>query len=117
VLCGLRRAGIAELYRRASLVLLPSEAEGFCLPVIEALACGAVVLASDLPVLREVGGEAAVYCPVGDVPAWVAEAGRLLEHPSDCPAREARLARAAEFTWASHARIVFAAYRRLLGGQ
>jgi glycosyltransferase involved in cell wall biosynthesis len=114
---GLTRASIAALYRRAALVLLPSEAEGFGLPVIEALACGAVVLASDVPVLREVGGDAAVYCPVGDVPAWTVQAQRLLEHPTECPARAVRLARAGEFTWASHARIVFAAYRRLLGGQ
>jgi glycosyltransferase involved in cell wall biosynthesis len=96
-------------------VLVPSEAEGFGLPVIEALACGAVVLASDLPVLREVGGEAIVYCPVGDAPAWVARAQRLLEHATEGPARAARLARAGEFTWASHARTIFAAYRRLLG--
>jgi glycosyltransferase involved in cell wall biosynthesis len=111
----LARQAIAALYRRAALVLVPSEAEGFGLPVIEALACGAVVLASDVAVLREVGGEAAVYCPVGDVAAWVARAQRLLEHATEGPARAARLARAAEFSWASHARIIFAAYRRLLG--
>ena len=61
---------LAAVYRRAALVLQPSEAEGFGLPVAEALACGTPVLASDLAVLREVGGEAAVYRAVGDVPAW-----------------------------------------------
>ena len=40
---------LAELYRRAAVVLVPSEAEGFGLPVIEALACGAAVVASDIP--------------------------------------------------------------------
>jgi glycosyltransferase involved in cell wall biosynthesis len=111
----LTRQAIASLYRRAALVLVPSEAEGFGLPVIEALACGAVVVASDLPVLREVGGEAAVFCPVGDVPAWVEAAQCLLDQPHSAPPRAARLARAASFTWAAHARIIFAAYRRLLG--
>jgi glycosyltransferase involved in cell wall biosynthesis len=111
----LTRQAIAALYRRAALVVVPSEAEGFGLPVIEALACGAVVVASDLPVLREVGGDTVVYCPVGDVPAWVAAAQRLLEEPDSAPPRAARLARAAAFTWAAHARTIFAAYRRLLG--
>ena len=50
--------------------MLPSDAEGFGLPIIEALACGAPVIASDLPVLREVGGDAVRYCAVGDVDAW-----------------------------------------------
>ena len=52
------RATLAAIYRRASLVLVPSEAEGFGLPVAEALACGVPLLASDIPVLREVGGDA-----------------------------------------------------------
>ena len=38
--------------------------------MIEALACGSAVLASDIPALREAGGPAATYCPVADVPAW-----------------------------------------------
>jgi hypothetical protein len=72
-------------------------------------------VASDLPVLREVGGQTVVYCPVGDVPAWVEAARRLLEEPHSAPPREVRLARAATYTWAAHARTIFAAYRRLLG--
>ena len=67
---GLARAELAEVYRRAAVVLVPSEAEGFGLPVIEALACGAAVVASDIPALREAGGPAASYAPVGDVGAW-----------------------------------------------
>src|SRR5205823_1258570 len=53
-LTGVSRDTIARLYRQAALVLIPSEAEGFGLPVIEALACGSVVVASVLAVLREV---------------------------------------------------------------
>jgi glycosyltransferase involved in cell wall biosynthesis len=37
---------------------------------VEAMACGTPVVASDLPVLREVGEDAAVYCRVGDCDAW-----------------------------------------------
>ncbi|HSI36293.1 MAG TPA: glycosyltransferase, partial [Tepidisphaeraceae bacterium] len=67
---GVTRDDIAAAYRRAALVLQPSNAEGFGLPVVEALACGAHVLASDIPVLREVGGDAALHAPVGDPDAW-----------------------------------------------
>jgi glycosyltransferase involved in cell wall biosynthesis len=111
---GLSRCEIAALYRAAAVVLLPSEAEGFGLPVIEALACGGRVIASDLPVLHEVGGAAAVYCPVGDVAAWAEAVSRLVTDPAAAPERAARLAQASRYTWASHARVIVEAYRRLL---
>jgi glycosyltransferase involved in cell wall biosynthesis len=111
---GLKRVEVAALYRTAALVLLPSEAEGFGLPVIEALACAAAVVLSDLPVLREVGGPGAVYCPVGDVRAWADTVGRLLADPGLAPSRAVRLNQARRFTWANHARAIAAAYRRLL---
>lgn len=62
----LTRLEVADWYRRSDVVLITSEAEGFGLPVIEALACGASVVASDIPVLRETGGVFARYAPVGD---------------------------------------------------
>lgn len=108
------RSALACLYRRAELALLPSEAEGFGLPVLEALACGTRVLASDLPVLREVGGDAASYAPVADMPAWRETASRLLDDPLPNADRDKRLARAQEFTWQRHARIIADAYRGLL---
>ncbi|RKH00973.1 glycosyltransferase [Corallococcus carmarthensis] len=108
------RATLAGLYRRASAVLIPSEAEGFGLPVIEALACGASVVASDLPVLREVGGDACLYRPVGDVAAWTEAVDGVLTGRSPAPAPELRRARAARFTWSAHARTVLDAYLRLL---
>jgi glycosyltransferase involved in cell wall biosynthesis len=112
---GLDRREIATLYRGAALVLQPSEAEGFGLPVLEALACGAVVVASDLPVLREVGGDAVIYCPVADVPAWVETVGRVLNDPTAAPPRTVRLARAQRYSWAAQAEVMVDAYERLLG--
>jgi len=109
------RPTLAGLYRRARAVLVTSDMEGFGLPVIEALACGAPVVASDLPVLREVGADACVYCPVGEVPTWVEAVDALLTGGQPPPPREARLARAARFTWAAHARTVLEAYLRLPG--
>jgi glycosyltransferase involved in cell wall biosynthesis len=108
------RGELAKLNQGAALVLLPSEREGFCLPLVEALACGAPVLASDLPVLREVAHDAASYAPVGDVARWAERAGELLERPEAAPAREARIARARGFTWSAHASAVVGAYERLL---
>jgi glycosyltransferase involved in cell wall biosynthesis len=105
---------IAHLYRRANLVLLPSESEGFGLPLIEAMACGGVVVASDVPVLREVGGEAGVYCPLADVPAWTETVCRLLSEPGSAPALEVRLERAGRYRWDEQARTIASAYRRLL---
>lgn len=113
----LSRTDLAEVYRRAPVVLLPSEAEGFGLPVIEALACGAAVVASDLPVLREVGGDAVTYRPAGDVRAWAEAVVNHLTDAVGVPDRAARLARAARYSWSAHADTVAAAYHRVLKGE
>jgi glycosyltransferase involved in cell wall biosynthesis len=110
---GLERRQLAACYRAAALVLQPSESEGFGLPVVEALACGAVVVASDIPVLREVGGDAAVYPPVGDVTAWAEAVVCLLRDPGAAPPKSARLAQAARFSWEAHTQTVLGAYMKL----
>lgn len=66
----LTRRELAAVYRRATILLMPSEAEGFGLPVVEAMASGTPVVATDLAVLREVGGRAAEYCGLSDTDAW-----------------------------------------------
>lgn len=113
------RATLAAVYRRAALVLMPSEAEGFGLPVAEALASGAPLLASDLPVLREVGGEAAVYCPVANLAAWSAAARALLAERRQLAAaagarRDAGIAQARHFDWSRHAEQLAEIYREVL---
>ena len=107
------RNGLAALYRNAAAVLVTSESEGFGLPVIEALACGALVVASDIPVLREVGGEACLYCPVGDVRVWATQVVDALAGDA-APPLSTRLTQAAGYSWTNHARIVLDAYRRLV---
>jgi glycosyltransferase involved in cell wall biosynthesis len=111
---GLDRRTLAALYRQARVLLQTSEAEGFGLPLIEALACGGLVVASDIPVLHEVGGESAVYCPVADIPCWVETIGRLLCQPTRAPNRAQRLAQAQRFSWAHHAQTILQAYRQEL---
>ena len=100
----MEREALAEAYREAALVLLPSESEGFGLPVVEAMACGTPVVASDLPVLREVGGAAAEYVPVADLDRWAERVRAVLAERTESPgARTARcraaLSQAARFTW------------------
>jgi glycosyltransferase involved in cell wall biosynthesis len=110
----LSRSALAHLYRRASLVVLTSEREGFGLPLIEALATATPVLASDIPAFREVGGSAVSYCASGDVVAWAdAILGLLADNPTG-PTNEARLAQARHFSWSEHARIVIDAYHALI---
>jgi glycosyltransferase involved in cell wall biosynthesis len=111
---GLTRVELAEVYRWARVVLIPSGAEGFGLPAIEALACGAAVVASDIPSLREAGGPAAEYAPVGDIGAWVDLVAKRLADPAAAPPRTARLAWAGRFTWTAHAEIIARAYHCLL---
>jgi glycosyltransferase involved in cell wall biosynthesis len=110
------RDTLAAVYRRAVLVLQPSDAEGFGLPVAEAMACGAPVLASDIPVLREVAGEAAEYRPVGDVDAWVDGVLRMLDEGVEArqTRREAGLERACRYGWASHVGALVGIYRQAL---
>lgn len=109
---------LAAVYRRAALLLQPSEREGFGLPVAEALASGLAVLASDLPVLREVGGPATTYRADGDVEAWTEAAVALLhERRADHARRDARraegLAHARRFSWEEYARRMVSIYREL----
>jgi glycosyltransferase involved in cell wall biosynthesis len=99
---------LAAMYRRAALVLLPSEREGVGLPLLEAMACGTPVVASDLPVLREVGGAAVEYCHVNDTDAWVRTASGLIDERRRDPVRwSARQAagrtRARCFSWSQFA--------------
>jgi len=109
----LSRAELAALYARAELVVVPSDREGFGLPVLEALAAGAPVVASDISPLREVGGRALTFCPVADVENWAATISRLLRTPEDHPPLEARRAQARRFTWRAHAERIASSYRHL----
>ena len=111
------RTTLAELYRRATAVLVTSDAEGFGIPAIESLACGAVLFASDIPVLEEVCGGAAIHCKVGDPDDWAARIDRFLSGAGAAPPREARLAQAAKYTWTNYARAILDAYEALGRGR
>jgi len=122
VLPFLDRAVLAAIYRRAALVLQPSEREGFGLPLIEAMACGTPIVASDIDVLREVAGDAGSYAAIDDPAAWRDTIVRLLDEREERFAewgrrRERALARASLFSWSKYAREMESLYARLSGAQ
>jgi glycosyltransferase involved in cell wall biosynthesis len=121
VLPFLDRATLAAIYRRCALLVIPSEREGFGLPLLESLACGTPVVASDIAALREVGGDVVTYCRVGDIDAWTAAIGTLLEErerePTQWAARQERgVQRAEAFSWSKYAREIASLYQRMGNG-
>jgi glycosyltransferase involved in cell wall biosynthesis len=114
------RQVLAAVYRRAAVVLLPSLREGFGWPVLEAMACGTPVVASDIPPHRAIGDDAIDYAPPRDVQAWVEAVDRLLRDREDDEQwrgrREAALERAHRFSLEAYAAGVMDVYRRVLEG-
>jgi glycosyltransferase involved in cell wall biosynthesis len=73
---------LPAVYRAAALVAFPSVAEGYGLPALEALAAGVPLVVSDIPVLAEVCGDAAVRVPPDDPAAWAAAITEVLADPA-----------------------------------
>lgn len=108
---------LPALYAGAEAVLSPSRGEGFDLPVLEALACGAAVVASDIPVHVEHFGPAVELFPSGDagglahgVEKVLGDSGHRLE------LREVRLRLAQGFTWERSAAAHVELWKRICGG-
>ena len=104
------------LYRAAVCLVFPSLAEGFGLPVLEALGRGLPVACSNVSALPEVAGEAALYFD----PLETGAIRRAIEQLLDEPDLRERLAsegreRARAFTWESTARRTLETYRRAIG--
>ncbi len=105
---------LAALMSAATLFVLPSLAEGFGLPVLEAMACGCPVIASDTTSLPEVAGDAALLVDPRDAKALAERLGAALrDEPLRQSLRAKGLARAAQFSWERTARETFSVYRRV----
>ena len=104
---------LALLYSGAVALVYPSLYEGFGLPVLEAMQCGAPVIISDDPALVETAGDAALReSAAGGLAAAMLS---LIEDPNLREEMHARsLARAAEFTWERTARATHDIYRSML---
>jgi alpha-1,3-rhamnosyl/mannosyltransferase len=102
---GVARADLVALLQGAGVLLQPSMYEGFGLPVVEAMACGCPVIASDIPTLREVAGPGAIFTPPGDVPRLASAIRALAESSAYRDEMSARgRARASAFSWERCAR-------------
>jgi alpha-1,3-rhamnosyl/mannosyltransferase len=113
----IRRIGVladealVALYNGAALVVTASLYEGFGLPVLEAMACGTPVVATEAGALPEVAGEAALFAPPRRVDLLAERMYRLLADPKlRGRLRESGLRRAASFSWEEAARHTLAVY-------
>lgn len=119
-----RRLGFVDetllpaLYRRARVVAYPSRGEGFGLPVLEALACGASVVTTTPTVMAEVAGDAARLVPIGDADALARALDGAVDESEEQRARGAARARrrAEGFTWDACLSQHLVAYERAASG-
>ncbi len=104
---------LPALYAGAALVAMASLYEGFGLPLVEAMACGAPVVAADTPVFREVAADAAAWVNANAIEAWADTMRALLaDNVRRQELRQLGLARAKTFSWERTAEQTVAVYRR-----
>jgi glycosyltransferase involved in cell wall biosynthesis len=107
---------LAALYSSCRVSVYPSLYEGFGLPILEAMACGAPVITSRIPVIMEIASGAARLVDPTDIPELT---GALMEVLTDHNARqhyaEAGPRRAAQYTWERTAQNTLEVYREVLG--
>lgn len=94
---------LQQIIRACNIYVTPAYAETFAHPLVEAMACGLPIVASDLPVHREVCGNAAVYFPRFS-PQQLAEGVVQVEHSFEVKQKlvECGLKRSRDFSWRSH---------------
>jgi len=106
------RAEVATLLQAAGALIQPSLYEGFGLPVIEAMACGCPIVASDIAPFREVTGGAAILAPPDDVPRFAAALREIVGSGERRQSlSQQALARSAAFSWDRCAEETLAVYR------
>jgi glycosyltransferase involved in cell wall biosynthesis len=107
---------LTGLYRRASILAFPSRAEGFGIPLLEAMAWGVPAVASNIPALAEVAGDAALLVDPEDTDGLAAalrDLGSNRELRRELIERGRK--RAAEFTWPKAAEKTWRVYQEAIG--
>ncbi|MFL9465518.1 glycosyltransferase family 4 protein [Scytonema tolypothrichoides VB-61278_2] len=109
------KESLVNIYNAADVLLSPSLYEGFGITILEAMACGTVVITSNVTSLPEVAGDAAILVAPNDVTTMVKAVGELLEKPLYRKSLVERgLARVKMFTWEKTAEQVATLYEKLL---
>jgi alpha-1,3-rhamnosyl/mannosyltransferase len=111
----IKDADLPALYGGAELFVFPSEYEGFGLPVLEAMACGAPVVCSNRSSLPEVAGDAALLCDPHNIESLARTIEQVLtDRDLRLTLAQRSLNRAAQFSWEQTARSTLNVYRSLL---
>ena len=105
---------LALAYNNALALIFPSFYEGFGLPIVEAMACGTPVLASNCSSIPEVAGEAALYFNPYDPDEIRFAMESILNSDTATTLKTKGLERATRFSWDETARKTLKAYRRLV---
>lgn len=110
------RADLIGLYSMAEAFVFPSWIEGFGIPILEAMTCGAPVIASDRGSIPEVAGDAALLIDAEDASALAQHLELVLQNPpAAMQLQQQGYARAALFSWEETARRMLGAYRQAVG--
>lgn len=118
VLLNIPRADLIALYSQATCFAFPSWLEGFGIPILEAMTCGAPVICADNSAMPEVAGGAALLCGAEDDAALAAHLERVLARPSEAERlRSLGFARAAAFSWRATAERTLETYRHAAGAR
>ncbi|MCF3140353.1 glycosyltransferase family 4 protein [Paenarthrobacter sp. AR 02] len=111
---GVTDAQYDELLVRATALISLSRAEGYGLPLVEAMALGTPVIASDIPIFREVGGDAVSYVNPDSASEFAAAVTALAEDSLWQERSVRSVERAAEFNWDESARQLLAAAEEVM---
>lgn len=108
---------LAQLYTGAAACLHPSRYEGFGLPVLEAMQCGALVIAAGCPAVREVAGDGALLLEADNPKAWLNAMQQALDGAEYLKqVRQRALKRAAQYSWSKTARLTRQVYQKAYAG-